>query len=120
MNKAEKGIKLLNELHGGHTGEAIINEFKEICPKMAEMTIENMFGDILQRTDILDIKTRELIIISSLVTLGGCENQIKAHTEAAIVTGATKEEISEAILQTAYFAGFPKTANALISIKELF
>ncbi|MGQ4005906.1 carboxymuconolactone decarboxylase family protein, partial [Francisellaceae bacterium CB300] len=92
----------------------------KICPKMAEMTIENMFGDILQRTDILDIKTRELIIISSLVTLGGCENQIKAHTEAAIVTGATKEEISEAILQTAYFAGFPKAANALISIKELF
>ncbi|QLE79926.1 carboxymuconolactone decarboxylase family protein [Francisella sp. Scap27] len=120
MSKMENGLKLLNKLHGGHTGEAILNQFKEISPKMAEITIENMFGDILQRTNILDIKTRELLIIVSLVTLGSCDNQIRAHTEAAINVGASKEEISEAILQTAYFAGFPKAANALISIKELF
>jgi len=120
MNKMENGLELLNKLHGGHTGEAILNQFKEICPKMAEMTIENMFGDILQRTNILDIKTRELLIIASLVTLGSCDDQVKAHTEAAINVGATKGEVSEAILQTAYFAGFPKAANALIAIKDLF
>ena len=120
MNKHEKGLKLLNELHGGHTGEEILNAFKDVCPKMGEMTIENMFGDILQRTDLLDIKTRELTIIASLVTLGSCENQVKAHVEAAINVGATKDEISETILQTAYFAGFPKAANALIAIKNLF
>ena len=39
---------------------------------------------------------------------------------AALNVSATKDEISETILQTAYFAGFPKAANALIAIKDLF
>ena len=119
MDKFQKGLLLLNELHGGHTGEAILNNFSKVCPKMAELTIENMFGDILQRTDMLDIKTRELTIIASLVTLGSCDDQVKAHVEAAKNVGASNEEITETILQTAYFAGFPRAANALICIKDI-
>ena len=119
-DKYKKGIKLLNTLHGSHTGEAIFNEFAEICPKMAEMTIEIVFGDILQRQQQLDLKTRELTIIASLVTLGHSIAQVKAHSEAALQAGATKEEIVEVILQTAYFAGFPAAANAMIAIKDVF
>lgn len=117
--KYEKGLELLNKLHGGHTGEAILNNFASICPKMAEMTIEMVFGDLLQRKE-LDLKTRELTIIASLVTLGHSLPQVRSHTEAAIIAGATKTEIAEVILQTAYFAGFPAAANALIEIKDLF
>ena len=118
-SKYEQGLVLLNKLHGGHTGEEILNNFASICPKMAEMTIEMVFGDLLQRKE-LDIKTRELTIIASLVTLGHSLPQVKSHAEAAIVAGATKTEIAEVILQTAYFAGFPAAANALIEIKDLF
>lgn len=114
----EQGLALLNKLHGGHTGEAIINSFSEVCPKMAELTIEMVFGDILQRKE-LDIKTRELAIIASLVTLGHSLPQVRSHTEAAIVAGANSKEIAEVILQTAYFAGFPAAANAFIAIKDL-
>lgn len=117
--KYEKGLELLNKLHGGHTGEGIINDFASICPKMAEMTIETVFGDLLQRSE-LDLKTRELAIIASLTTLGHSLPQVRSHAEAAIVAGATKAEITEVILQTAYFAGFPAAANAMIAIKDLF
>ena len=117
--KYEQGLELLNKLHGGHTGEAILNTFANVCPKMAEMTIEMVFGDLLQRKE-LDLKTRELTIIASLVTLGHSLPQVRAHVEAALVVGATKTEIAEVILQTAYFAGFPAAANAFIEIKDLF
>lgn len=53
------------------------------------------------------------------MTLGSALPQVKAHVEAAIVCGATKEEIAEVILQTAYFAGFPAAANAMIAVKEI-
>ncbi len=118
-NNREKGLSLLKKLHGGHTGEEIFSTFEAVCPKMAELTVDLVFGDILQRPN-LDIKTRELCIIASLVTLGSALPQVKAHVEAALVCGATKEEVTEVILQTAYFAGFPAAANAMIAIKELF
>ena len=41
----------------------------------------NCFGDYYTRTG-LDIKTRELIILSILVALGGVESQIKGHMQA--------------------------------------
>jgi 4-carboxymuconolactone decarboxylase len=114
----QEGLALLNRLHGGHTGEEILEAFSKICPKMAEMTIEMVFGDLLQRPQ-LDIKTRELTIISALTALGHSLPQVKAHAEAALSVGASKEEIAEVILQTAYFAGFPAAANALIAIKDI-
>ena len=117
--KYENGLALLNKLHGGHTGEAIINNFADICPKMAEITIEMIFGDLLQRNE-LDFKTRELTMLASLVALGHSLPQVRSHTEAAINVGATKAEIVEVILQTACLAGFPAAANALIAIKDLF
>lgn len=118
-NKHESGLNLLNRLHGGHTGENILNSFAEICPKMAEMTIEIVFRDILQRPQ-LDLKTRELAIIASLVTLGHSLPQVRSHAEVALNAGASKEEITEIILQTAYFVGFPAAANAMIAIKDVF
>lgn len=119
MSKYDQGLELLNRLHGGHTGEEIMNAFSDVCPKMAEMTIEIIFGDLLQRQKELDLKTRELAIIASLVTLGNALPQVRAHIEAALAAGASKTEISEVILQTAYFAGFPVAANAFITSKDL-
>lgn len=114
-----KGLKLLNELHGGHTGEALINGTKELCPDYATMTIEWVFGDVLSRKG-LDIKTRELAIIASCVTLGNALPQLQAHIEAALNVGATQQEIIEVILQTGFYTGFPAVTNAFNVAKEVF
>ncbi len=118
-SKYESGLNLLNKLHGGHTGEKILADFASVCPKMAEMTIEIIFGELLQRKE-LDLKTRELTIIASLAALGNALPQVRAHVEAAVEVGATKEEIAEVILQTAFLAGFPAASNAMIAIKDIF
>lgn len=120
MNTAiyDQGLALLNKLHGGHSGEAIVNGLKDICPDLATMTIEWGFGKIFSRKG-LDLKTRELAIIASCVTLGTAVPQLLAHIEAAFTVGATREEVVEVILQTALYAGFPATTNSLLAAKDL-
>lgn len=113
-----RGLSLMNKLHGNHSGAAIIEGLKDICPDLAEMTIEWGFGLIFSRPG-LDIKTRELAIIASCVTLGTAQPQLLAHIEAAFNIGATREEIIEVILQTALYAGFPAVTNSLFAAKEL-
>jgi 4-carboxymuconolactone decarboxylase len=114
----DKGVTLLKALHGSHSGEAIVEGLKDICPDFATMTIQFAFGEIFSREG-LDLKTRELAIIASCVTLGNAVPQLKAHIEAAINVGATKNEIIEVILQTGLYAGFPATTNALFVAKEI-
>lgn len=118
MSKYKKGLALFNQLHGEHSGEEIVNQFKGICPKMAELTIETIFGDIMQNKS-LDLKCRGIGIISALVALGNAVPQLRAHTEAAFSVGATQEEIRELILQLAISVGFPAAANAMIALKDL-
>lgn len=112
------GLALLKKLHGGHAGEALVNSLQDICPDFASMTIEWAFGNIFNRPG-LDIKTRELAIIASCVTLGTAVPQLLAHIEAALNVGATRQEIIEVILQTGLYAGFPAVTNSLLAAKSI-
>lgn len=115
----QRGLQLLKKLHGHHAGEEIINSMGEICPDMASMIVEWCFGEVMQRPG-LDLKTRELAIIASLITQGSPLPQLHAHVEAALAVGATQTEIIELILQTGLYAGFPSATNAMIFVKEIF
>jgi AhpD family alkylhydroperoxidase len=53
-------------------------------------------GAVGQKTDLLGVKTRELIALAVAVTLR-CDGCITVHTDAAIRHGATREEIAEAL-----------------------
>ncbi len=115
----ERGFALMKQLHGDASGEALINSMKDICPDFITMAIEWSFGSIFSREG-LDIKTRELAVIASCVTLGSVEPQLRAHIEAALNANATKQEIVEVILQTALYAGFARSVNSLNIAKEVF
>jgi AhpD family alkylhydroperoxidase len=53
-------------------------------------------GGAGQKTGRLDAKTRELMALAVAISLR-CDGCITVHTEAARKTGATKEEIAEAM-----------------------
>lgn len=67
----------------------------------------------------LDLKIRQLVLIASCVTLGNAEPQLRAHAEAALEAGATREEIVETILQLTFYAGGPAVRNALVAISDI-
>ncbi|PCE23569.1 carboxymuconolactone decarboxylase [Paraburkholderia acidicola] len=114
-----RGLELFEQLHGGHAGAAMVAEVAEICPAFADMTIEWSIGSIMDRPG-LDLATRELILVASCVTLGNAMPQLRAHAEAALRVGATKEQIVETVLQLTFYAGGPAVRNSLVFLKEVF
>jgi 4-carboxymuconolactone decarboxylase len=116
----EKGLDLLEQLHGGHAGEAMVNELKDICPDFVDMTLEWALTGIMGRPG-LDLLTRELLLVASCVTLGAsAAPQLKAHIDSALKQGATREQIVETILTMLFYAGGVNVSNAFRHAKEVF
>jgi 4-carboxymuconolactone decarboxylase len=113
-----QGLELLEKLHGGHAGEAMVAEMSQICPAFADMTIDWALGGVMARPG-LDLLARHFVLIASCVTLGNAEPQLRAHVQAALGIGATKEQIVEVILQLTFYAGGPAVRNSLVSLRDL-
>ena len=115
----QKGLALLNQLHGGQAGEQLVNNLQDICPDFVDMTIEWAMQGIMARPG-LDLLTREYLLIASCTTLGHPVPQLKAHIDAALKLSATKQQIVEVILQMTFYAGGAAVSNALAHAKEVF
>ena len=113
-----QGLALLERLHGGHAGQAIVDEMRDICPAFADMSIDWALGGIMARPG-LDLVTRQLVLVAACATLGHAEPQLRAHAQAAIAAGATKEQIVETILQLTFYAGGPAVRNSLVAIRDI-
>jgi len=114
-----RGLELLERLHGGHAGEALVKEVSDVCPDFATMTLEWALAGVMARPH-LDLLTRQFVVISACVTLGHASPQLAAHLQAALALGATKEQLVEVILQNLFYAGGAATANALRVAKGVF
>jgi 4-carboxymuconolactone decarboxylase len=72
----------------------------------------NCFGDYLTRTG-LDIKTRELLTFAMLLSLGGCESQLKAHIQGNLNVGNGKDVLLRTVTQLLPYVGYPGALNAV-------
>ena len=81
--------------------------------------LEFSFGDIYSRPG-LDLRAREIATIAALTALGNASPQLKVHIEAGLNVGLSREEITEAMMQMAVYAGFPAALNGLFAAKEIF
>lgn len=85
--------------------------------EVARFLTEVNFGDFYTREG-LDIKTRELLVISILVTTNNTAT-LKSHIKGNLKAGNSKETITAAIIQCLPYVGFPNTLNALRTMKEV-
>ncbi|MCH8298764.1 MAG: carboxymuconolactone decarboxylase family protein [Chloroflexi bacterium] len=91
---------------------------QEVSPKLAELSADVLFGDIWERPE-LSKRDRSLITVANLVALYRTD-QLKGHIGRALDNGVTRAEISEVILHTTFYAGWPVGANAARVAKEVF
>lgn len=103
----------------GKGGEAVVDSLRDIAPDFARYLIEFPFGDIYARPG-LDLRSREIATIAALTALGNAEPQLKVHIAAGLNVGLTQEEITEAIMQMAVYAGFPAALNGLFAARAVF
>ena len=72
----------------------------------------------LWASDELDRRTRSLITIATLAALGRHE-ELALHLRASRNTGATPEEIREALMHVAVYAGVPAANSAVALAKSI-
>jgi 4-carboxymuconolactone decarboxylase len=117
-NRFDRGAEIIQELYGNF-GQAFFDDLEEIAPDFGRFIVEFSYGDVFSRPG-LDMRTREIAIISALAALGTAERQLRAHILGALKVGANRKEIVEAIMQVAVYAGFPTGFNALMVAKRVF
>lgn len=78
----------------------------------------NCFGDYQTRGG-LDVKTRELLTFSILVSLGGCELQVKGHIQGNVNVGNSKDTLLAVVTQLLPYIGYPRTLNAIACLNEV-
>jgi 4-carboxymuconolactone decarboxylase len=78
---------------------------------------EVAWGSLWARPE-LDRRTRSLITIALLAALGRTE-ELRLHIQASRNTGATAEEIREALLHVAVYAGIPAANTAFAQAREV-
>ncbi len=79
---------------------------------------ENAWGDVWAREGI-DRRTRHLITLAVLAALGRQE-ELELHLRATRNSGVTQEELIEAFLQVAVYAGVPAANTAFATAKAIF
>ena len=78
----------------------------------------NCFGDYYTRK-VLDVKERELVTFTAIVTLGGCEPQARAHASANIAVGNTRQDLLDALTIALPYIGYPRTLNGLACVNAV-
>lgn len=107
------GLETQRKIFGAET----IDQMRENAPAEQKPLLANYlsawcFGDFYTRK-VLDLKMRELITFSAIVALGGCDPQAKAHAQANINVGNSKENLVDALATLLPWIGFPRALNGL-------
>ena len=89
------------------------------APEFAHYNDDVLFGENWNNTD-LDIKTRSLLTVISLMSQGITDSSLKYHLQNAKNHGVTKAEIAAAITHTAFYAGWPKAWATFNLAKEVW
>lgn len=116
-NRLDKGLAVQVEIFGD-----IIEKNRDNAPSNQKHIQDYLsafcFGDFYTRGG-LDLKTRELLTLCILSSLGGCESQVKAHVRGNLNVGNDKDMMITAITHCLPYMGFPRTLNALSCLNEI-
>jgi len=116
-DRFEKGLALSKSIFGDR-----IDRMYEHSPEsqihIQRFLSANCFGDYQTRTG-LDVKTRELLTFSILLSLGGCEPQLKGHIQGNINVGNDKAFLLAVVTQLLPFIGYPRALNAIACLNEV-
>lgn len=109
MSKAEKIVQT-----AGH------DQLGEFAPEFAHLNDDILFGEVWSRNDLLSLRDRSLITITSLISQGITDSSLTYHLQTARKNGITRTEISEIITHIAFYAGWPKVWAAFNLAKNVW
>ncbi|HKU12674.1 MAG: carboxymuconolactone decarboxylase family protein [Marmoricola sp.] len=103
------------EKNTGWTGGE--NAFGDFAPGMVHYTDRVLFDEVWEREG-LSKRDRSLITVAALTALGKTD-QLRFHLAFARQNGVTDEELKEALLQLAFYSGWPHGMAATSVLKDI-
>ena len=114
--RLEKGLEVQKAIFG-----EVIDQMYTDSPAnqihIQKFLSANCFGDYITRGGI-DLQTRELLTFSMLLSMGGCEPQLKGHIQGNLNLGNDKEKLISVVTQLIPYVGYPRALNALRCLNE--
>lgn len=92
----------------------------DFAPEFAHLNDDVLFGEVWSRNDLLSLRDRSLVTLTSLISQGITDSSLKYHLQTAKNNGITRSEISAIITHMAFYAGWPKAWAAFRLAKEVW
>lgn len=117
-DKFETGMETRRKILGDtHVDRAEANK-TDFDEAFQTLITESAWGSVWSRPHFSD-RERSIVTLSLLAGLGNYE-ELALHVRATVNTGASKEDILEAMLHVAIYAGVPRANHAIKVIKQVF
>ncbi|TEX86682.1 carboxymuconolactone decarboxylase family protein [Campylobacter sp. CH185] len=117
-NRKIKGREIQNAIFGEANITKMIESTLEDKAFINDFLSANCFGDYYTRTG-LDLKTRELLTLVYLISLGGLDNQVKAHIQGNLNMGQSRKDLLNIIAALIPYIGYPRALNAIAVLDSL-
>ena len=116
-SRYDAGMRVRREVLGDEHVDRALARQTEFDAAFQRFITETAWGAVWARPD-LDRRTRSLITIAILAALGRRE-ELELHLRATANTGATADEIREALLHVAVYAGVPAANSAMALARDV-
>lgn len=113
----DTGMAIRRQVLGDDHVDRAVAGTTEVDRDFQEWITANVWGDLWARPG-LERRERSLITIALLAAAG--HEELELHLRAARNTGATRDEIAEALLHVAVYAGVPAANGAFKLMKEIY
>jgi 4-carboxymuconolactone decarboxylase len=113
-----KGMEVRRAVLGNAHVDRTQANLNELNAEFQDLITRYAWGEIWTRPG-LPRHTRSLLTISMMVALNR-EEELKLHLRAAANNGVSRDEIKEALLQSAIYCGVPAANSAFHMAQEVF
>lgn len=113
-----RGAQKIGEILG-QTPEQVERSLGDIAPQLATYVLETIYGEIYQN-ERLDSRTRQIVTVAALATLGTAAPQLRTHIGGAMRCGVTREELVEVMMQLVPYVGVAAAINGVTACREVF
>jgi len=117
MGAYEDGMKVRRAVLGDDHVDRATQSATDLDADFQHWITETAWGGVWARPD-LDLRTRSLLTIAILGALNHAE--LELHLRAARNTGVTPDDVREALLHVAVYAGVPAAHRAFKIAKDVY
>jgi 4-carboxymuconolactone decarboxylase len=112
-----RGEELMARMHGERSRQGYAAPGNTVAAALYQSAVRYGYGELWFRPGLVH-RQRMLVAVASFTVLG-LDAQLRKFAQSALNMGLSRNEIIEAVIQTAPYGGFPRALNGLGILSEV-